>query len=80
MRVDYRVAYLSDFIDEHHHFSFEDLCRICEVSDIAKTINSHYFLTRDDNINELWILNDFWDDLRSSLTKTYGQKSSYLDN
>ncbi len=80
VRIDDWVANLSDLIDKDHDFGFEDFSGVCEVSDITEAVNSHDFLTGNDDVDEFRILDDFGDDFGTGLTETNCKEPSNLDN
>lgn len=64
------VAYLGNLVYENHDISLKNLSCICEVSDIAESVNSHYFLTWNDNIDKVRIFNNFANDLCTCLSES----------
>lgn len=68
------VANSRDLIHKDHHIGLKHLGRISEITNIAKTKNSHYLLARNHDINYSGILNHPAYDLSSSLTEPHSQK------
>ncbi len=74
------MADFGDFIDEDHDFGLKNFSGVGEVSDIAESVDSDDFFTRDDDVDELWVLDDFRDDLSSGLSESDSQKATNFDN
>ena len=68
------VANSCNLVDKDHHISFEYLCCVSEISDIAKSKDSHNFLTRNHSVYGGRIINDLTDDLGPGLAKANGKK------
>ena len=71
---------LSDFIDEDHDLGLKNFSGVSEVSDIAEPVDTDDFFTRNDDIYKLWVLDNFGDDLSTSLSESDSEKASNLDN
>lgn len=80
VRVYDGVTDLSNLIDEDHDFGFKDFSGICEISDIAEAVNTENFLTRDDDVHELRVLDNFGDDFGTGLPESYCKKASNFYN
>jgi hypothetical protein len=74
------MANLSDLIDKDHDFCLKNFSGVGKVSDIAESVNAHHFLTGNDNVDKLRILDDFGDDFSTGLTETNCKESSDFDN
>jgi hypothetical protein len=64
------MANLSDLIDKDHDFCLKNFSGISKVSDIAESVNAHDFLTWNNNVDKLRILDDLGDDFSTGLTET----------
>lgn len=74
------MANLGDLIDKDHDFCLKNFSGVSKISDIAESVNSHDFLTGNDDIDKLRILDDLGDDLSTGLTETDCKESSDFDN
>jgi len=74
MLVSDSVANSCDLIHKDHHIGLKHLGGIGEITNIAKTKNSHYLLTRNHDINYSGILNHPANDFSSRLTEPHSQK------
>ena len=64
------MANLSNFIDENHYISFQNLSSVCKVSNITEAKDCHYFLSRYHDIDDGGILDNPTDNLSPSLSDT----------
>lgn len=70
------MAYLSNLVHKNHHVCLKNLSCIREISDVTETINPHYFLTWNDDIDKTRVFDNLANDLRACLPESDSQQSS----